>query len=83
MIDLFNNVSGWITTVLLSEKSLKARAKLYSKLIRIGQACFEMNNYNTLLAVISGLNCAAVNRFAWSNPLSLPTERRTTGVRPN
>jgi len=66
MIERFNVVSGWITTVFLSEPGLKARARLMGKLIRLGQACFDLRNYNTLLAVISGLNCAAVNRLKFT-----------------
>eukprot|EP00211_Chloroparvula_japonica_P003962 CAMPEP_0119131810 /NCGR_PEP_ID=MMETSP1310-20130426/10655_1 /TAXON_ID=464262 /ORGANISM="Genus nov. species nov., Strain RCC2339" /LENGTH=717 /DNA_ID=CAMNT_0007122403 /DNA_START=151 /DNA_END=2304 /DNA_ORIENTATION=+ len=66
MIDRFNVISGWVTTVLLNTSGLKARAKMYNKLIQLGQACFEMNNYNTLMAVIAGLNCAAVNRLKFT-----------------
>tara|TARA_R110002050_G_scaffold22274_1_gene60861 strand:- start:555 stop:803 length:249 start_codon:yes stop_codon:yes gene_type:complete len=39
---------------------------MYNKLIQLGQACFDLNNYNTLLAIISGLNCAAVNRLKYT-----------------
>jgi len=63
MIARFNSISYWVAKLILSEEKLKQRVKVTTKVIRIAQSLFNKNNFNSLLAVMAGLNNAAVHRL--------------------
>jgi len=67
MTDDFNQVSGWVATQIVKEKTLRLRTKLLNKLIHIAVALRKLNNYHLLIAFISGLKCGPVDRLKWTN----------------
>ncbi|KAJ8330156.1 Ras-GEF domain-containing member 1C [Batrachochytrium dendrobatidis] len=62
-IQRFNQVGFWVSTVICSYEDLKLRTKALSKLIRVAQHCFNFGNYNTSMAVLSGLSASPVYRL--------------------
>ncbi|KAJ3181126.1 hypothetical protein HDU85_003831 [Gaertneriomyces sp. JEL0708] len=62
-ISHFNFISSWVATRVLSQKKLKARAKVLGKFMKIAQVLRNNNNYNSLMAVLAGINSAAVLRL--------------------
>ncbi|KNC98634.1 uncharacterized protein SPPG_06316 [Spizellomyces punctatus DAOM BR117] len=63
MVNGFNQVSYWIATEICTQPELKNRVKVVEKCIKVAYHCRALNNYNTLLAIISGLNLSAVSRL--------------------
>ncbi|KAI8811379.1 ras guanine nucleotide exchange factor domain-containing protein [Cladochytrium replicatum] len=59
----FNFISAWVATRVLSQKKLKSRSKMLSKFMKIAQILREANNYNTLMAIIAGINSHPVFRL--------------------
>jgi hypothetical protein len=42
---------------------MKKRVKVMERFIKIANMCFKMNNFNSTLEIISGLNLVAVSRL--------------------
>ncbi|KAJ3195387.1 hypothetical protein HK101_000354 [Irineochytrium annulatum] len=63
MINMSNQVSGWVAQSILSEKDIKKRAVLTKHFISIADKCRSINNFNTLMAVLAGLNSAPIHRL--------------------
>jgi len=66
MISRFNSISFWVARLLVNEERLRYRVKMMTKLIRFAQALYKENNLNSLLAVVSGLNNAAIHRLKFT-----------------
>eukprot|EP01116_Phalansterium_solitarium_P022542 TRINITY_DN7483_c0_g1_i1.p1 TRINITY_DN7483_c0_g1~~TRINITY_DN7483_c0_g1_i1.p1 ORF type:complete len:750 (+),score=198.76 TRINITY_DN7483_c0_g1_i1:128-2377(+) len=62
-VDHFNSVSFWVASEIVSESTVKRRITLIKQFIVIAELLRESHNYNTLMAVISGLNHGAVSRL--------------------
>lgn len=69
LISIFNKISKWVIGSILSEKNLKNRAKMYTKMIKIGKCLKELNNYFAVMAFISALNSAAISRLKYTRAL--------------
>ncbi|KNC48232.1 Ras guanine nucleotide exchange factor A [Thecamonas trahens ATCC 50062] len=65
-IERFNIVSNWVTAEIVSEPSLRLRSKVMTYMIKLGSAFAEMGNYSGVMAVIVGLNNAAVSRLKFT-----------------
>ncbi|KAI9143235.1 ras guanine nucleotide exchange factor domain-containing protein [Paraphysoderma sedebokerense] len=63
MIAHFNQMSYWVATEITTQPELKARALVVEKFIKIAKECRKERNFNTLMAIISGLNLSAVTRL--------------------
>jgi len=66
LITRFNNVSLWVASSILWQERLKDRQRMLQKFIRIALKLDKLNNFNTLLAIIAGLNISAVHRLKFS-----------------
>lgn len=66
MIERFNQVSLWAASSILGQEKLADRVISYRKLISIAEHLRKMNNFNSLLAIISGLNDSAVFRLKFT-----------------
>lgn len=62
-ISRFNQMSGWITTLMVKVKEMKPRVALLKRFIDIAQACMELNNFNSVVEIVSGLGTTAVRRL--------------------
>ncbi|KAJ3168214.1 hypothetical protein HDU88_001653 [Geranomyces variabilis] len=59
----FNFISSWVTTRILAQRKVKIRAQVLGKFMKIAQVLRNSNNYNTLMAVLAGINSGAVLRL--------------------
>jgi len=63
LIEKINRNSFWVASVILWHSKLSDRVKMIEKYIRIAEHLHNISNFNTLIAVIAGLNISAVNRM--------------------
>lgn len=52
--------------IVIRKESVEARSKVLAKFIAVCEALLRLNNYNSLFAVLGGLNNPGVNRLALS-----------------
>ena len=60
----FNQVSFWVTTEILDNNTAKIRAEIVTHFIRVAKKLLELNNLNSLKAVVSSLHSAPIHRLA-------------------
>ena len=56
-------VTLWVQTMILSESDVKERARVVRWLINVAQKCKELANYNSVMAIIGGLQSCAIDRL--------------------
>jgi len=62
----FNHFSHWVSTMILAEEKVRYRAKVMAKMIDVAEKLLELNNYQILMAFISGLNVSPISRLKWT-----------------
>ncbi|XP_060711442.1 RAS guanyl-releasing protein 2-like [Hemiscyllium ocellatum] len=62
-ISLFNSVSQWVQMMVLSMRTPQQRAEVITKFVHVAQRLLQLQNYNTLMAVIGGLSHSAIARL--------------------
>ncbi|CAL8241462.1 unnamed protein product [Merluccius merluccius] len=62
-ITLFNSVSQWIQLMVLSKPTAAQRAAVVSHFIRVAQKLLQLQNFNTLMAVVGGLSNSSISRL--------------------
>eukprot|EP01126_Amoeba_proteus_P055987 TRINITY_DN6988_c0_g1_i1.p1 TRINITY_DN6988_c0_g1~~TRINITY_DN6988_c0_g1_i1.p1 ORF type:complete len:197 (+),score=36.79 TRINITY_DN6988_c0_g1_i1:549-1139(+) len=63
MIENFNYLSSWVATRICMTEKTRDRVQLVSKLIDIAQKLRQLNNFNGLMEILSGLNRGPVYRL--------------------
>lgn len=63
MIEHFNRVAMWAATCVVNTSRLKQRVKVLTKLISIMKQLKKLQNFDTLLAILSGLESSATFRL--------------------
>jgi len=73
MINWFNQLSNWVGSVIVQLPELEDRVKMMGKFIELANHCKELNNFNALFSVLSGLALASIFRLkqTWA---ALPPE---------
>lgn len=61
--DLSNEEMFWVINEILHESNLIKRARIIKHFIQIAQICKECKNYNSLFAILSGLDHMSVTRL--------------------
>lgn len=61
--DLFNREMWWVTTEVCLERSVAKRVKIVKKFIKIARHCRDLRNFNSMFAIVSGLEKPAVRRL--------------------
>ena len=69
MIHQFNHLAFWVANIILLRDKPKHRARVLEKFMSIAWKLRYLNNYNSLGAVISGINSIAVHRLAQTREL--------------
>jgi hypothetical protein len=64
IVHYFNHVAKWVAWTILYAPKLKDRVRDLEKMLRIVIELRKLNNYDTLFAVISGLQNQSVHRLA-------------------
>ncbi|KAG9340130.1 hypothetical protein JZ751_021849 [Albula glossodonta] len=62
-ITLFNSVSRWIQVMVLSKPTAPQRADVISHFIGVAQKLLQLQNFNTLMAVVGGLSNSSISRL--------------------
>ncbi|XP_030635853.1 RAS guanyl-releasing protein 2-like [Chanos chanos] len=62
-ITLFNSVSQWIQLMVLSKPTAPQRAAVVSHFIHVAQKLLQLQNFNTLMAVVGGLSNSSISRL--------------------
>ncbi|KAJ3324440.1 hypothetical protein HDV06_006851 [Boothiomyces sp. JEL0866] len=62
-------ISYWVATEICTQPEMKNRVKVMEKIIKLAGKCHKMNNFNSLIAIVSGLNLVSVSRLkaSWEN----------------
>lgn len=63
LIERFNKIGYWVATEILTKHDLKMRVKYIKKFIKIAYKCYECNNFNGVMQILSGLNNSSVKRL--------------------
>jgi len=80
MIHHFNHVAFWVTNMVLLRDKPKHRAKALEKFMGVAWKLRHLNNYNSLGAVIAGVNGTAVHRLLLTREL-IPAEAQKQFMR--
>lgn len=75
MVGAFNRVALLVPTEILQKTTPQARAKVISVFIQVASKCYQLHNYNSLKAVLAGLQCTPIYRLkkTWKE---VPSKRR-------
>ncbi|CAL3971257.1 unnamed protein product [Diplocarpon coronariae] len=63
MSTLSTDLSNLVADTILQYDDAKKRAVVVKHWIKIAQKCFELNNYDSLMAIICSLNCSTISRL--------------------
>lgn len=63
LIQWFNSLSLFVGSEIVVIKDLKARTKALKKIIELAKECRDLNDFNAVFALISGLNVSAIHRL--------------------
>nr|XP_020455535.1 ras guanyl-releasing protein 3 [Monopterus albus]XP_020455536.1 ras guanyl-releasing protein 3 [Monopterus albus]XP_020455537.1 ras guanyl-releasing protein 3 [Monopterus albus]XP_020455538.1 ras guanyl-releasing protein 3 [Monopterus albus]XP_020455539.1 ras guanyl-releasing protein 3 [Monopterus albus] len=62
-IALFNGISQWVQLMVLSKLTPQTRAEVITKYIHVAQKLLQLQNFNTLMAVVGGLSHSSISRL--------------------
>ena len=63
MISRFNEVSNWVASEIVKCTELAQRTAVLKMVIDIAEQCYELNNFNAVMEIISGLHSSSVFRL--------------------
>ncbi|CAG8532246.1 22895_t:CDS:10, partial [Racocetra persica] len=63
MIVNSNQITGWVAESILNQKEIKKRCAFIKHFVAVADRCKQLNNFNSLTAIISGLNSAPIHRL--------------------
>jgi len=63
LIQRTNRLSYWVATNIILHKNVKNRVKSITLFINVASKLLEFNNYNSLMAVIAGINLGPILRL--------------------
>jgi son of sevenless-like protein len=62
-IEYCNQVTSWVSDVILSQLEVKKRVTLIKHWVQIAERCRQLNNFNTCMAILSAFDNSAVGRL--------------------
>ena len=77
MIQTANQVTGWTASTILGEKDMSRRASLVKHFIAIAEHCRQLNNFNTLMAILAAFNSSPIHRLKSSFDLASISAKTT------
>lgn len=63
LINRSNEITNWIASLILAQKTPSIGSKVLKKFILIAQACEQLGNYNTVMEILGAFNLWAINRL--------------------
>jgi len=69
LIAIFNKMSAWSVTTIVTTTNVASRAELIEYFIKVATECKKLQNYNGMMEFVSGLQSAPVSRLkrSWSS----------------
>ncbi|XP_064359302.1 RAS guanyl-releasing protein 2 isoform X2 [Dromaius novaehollandiae] len=71
-VALFNGVSRWVQLMVLSKPTAALRAHVIARFVLVAQRLLQLQNFNTLMAVVGGLGHSSVARLRHTLALLRP-----------
>ncbi|KAI4553541.1 hypothetical protein MJT46_020093, partial [Ovis ammon polii x Ovis aries] len=62
-ISLFNSVSQWVQLMVLSKPTAPQRAVVITHFVHVAEELLQLQNFNTLMAVVGGLSHSSISRL--------------------
>ncbi|XP_076359587.1 uncharacterized protein LOC143251995 isoform X3 [Tachypleus tridentatus] len=75
-ISLCNDISKWIQCMVLSKSLPQQRADVIVKFVAVAKRLYESKNFNTLMAVVGGLNHSALARLSRTKACVPPDSKK-------
>ncbi|KAJ6242312.1 ras guanine nucleotide exchange factor i-related [Anaeramoeba flamelloides] len=66
MTNRFNAMSEWAATLIIQPERVRQRVKVLKKFINIAQHLYQLNNFNSLMSILSGISSSAVHRLSFT-----------------
>ncbi|ORY01558.1 ras GEF [Basidiobolus meristosporus CBS 931.73] len=68
MSKMSTKITEWVVYSIIKEDNIRLRLDLLRYFIRLAEKCYSLNNFQTLLAIMCGLNLSTVSRLkrTWS-----------------
>ncbi|THV03833.1 ras GEF [Dendrothele bispora CBS 962.96] len=63
VIQTSNRIADWVAESILSKEDSRRRAATVKHLIQVADRCRTLNNFSTMIAIISGLNTPPIRRL--------------------
>ncbi|XP_073541670.1 1-phosphatidylinositol 4,5-bisphosphate phosphodiesterase epsilon-1 isoform X2 [Phyllobates terribilis] len=60
LVARFNEVSSWVTWIILAAGSMEEKREVFSHLVHIAKCCWNMGNYNAVMEFLAGLRSRKV-----------------------
>ncbi|TSK14528.1 1-phosphatidylinositol 4,5-bisphosphate phosphodiesterase epsilon-1 [Bagarius yarrelli] len=60
LVTRFNEVSSWVTWLILTAGSMEEKREVFSYLVHIAKCCWNMGNYNAVMEFLAGLRSRKV-----------------------
>ncbi|KAM4636939.1 1-phosphatidylinositol 4,5-bisphosphate phosphodiesterase epsilon-1 [Discoglossus pictus] len=60
LVARFNEVSAWVTWLILAAGSMEEKREVFSHLVHIAKCCWNMGNYNAVMEFLAGLRSRKV-----------------------
>ena len=76
MVQHFNHIAYWVANMILLRDKPKHRAKVLEKFMGVAWKLRHLNNYNSLGAVVAGINGTAVHRLTQTRELIPPQSQK-------
>ncbi|XP_062859440.1 1-phosphatidylinositol 4,5-bisphosphate phosphodiesterase epsilon-1 [Trichomycterus rosablanca] len=60
LVSRFNEVSFWVTWLILTASSMEEKREVFSHLVHVAKCCWNMGNYNAVMEFLAGLRSQKV-----------------------
>ncbi|KAL4640064.1 1-phosphatidylinositol 4,5-bisphosphate phosphodiesterase epsilon-1 [Arapaima gigas] len=60
LVTRFNEVSSWVTWLILTAGSMEEKREVFSYLVHVARCCWNMGNYNAVMEFLAGLRSRKV-----------------------
>ncbi|XP_075468923.1 1-phosphatidylinositol 4,5-bisphosphate phosphodiesterase epsilon-1 isoform X5 [Ascaphus truei] len=60
LVARFNEVSSWVTWLILAAGSMEEKREVFSHLVHIAKCCWNMGNYNAVMEFLAGLRYSLI-----------------------
>uniref|UniRef100_W5KBX6 Phosphoinositide phospholipase C n=1 Tax=Astyanax mexicanus TaxID=7994 RepID=W5KBX6_ASTMX len=77
LVTRFNEVSSWVTWLILAAGSMEEKREVFSYLVHVAKCCWNMGNYNAVMEFLAGLRSRKVLKmWQFMDQTDIDTMRR-------